>query len=236
MEWTPEAGRPSGAVVATTVIETSGAGYRRCWTSLWSTPPRPRLVWAVEGHPQLRDRADQVPAHPRAGGGRGRPPPPARPTSRQVRRDRRLGRRPRGAGPPHQAIPRQDGNREGLRVLLVARASPVSSRTAAINSLKALVLTAPDACATSCTASQRALLQRTRGRGGRSSGCLSGTLRRPPSSESHRRRPLLVPPRSQDPYPIVPVKNLTAGTRVHLRSVRPPPRTVPPDRAQASSR
>jgi hypothetical protein len=31
--------RPSGAVVATTVIETSGAGYRRCWTSPWTMPP-----------------------------------------------------------------------------------------------------------------------------------------------------------------------------------------------------
>jgi hypothetical protein len=39
------------------------------------------------------------------------------------------------------------------------------------------------------------------GRGGRSNGRLSGTLRRPPPSESHRRRPLLVPPRSHDPYP-----------------------------------
>src|SRR6266496_2402720 len=60
-----------------------------------------------------------------------------------------------------------------------------------------------------------------RGRGGRSSGCLSGTLRRPPSSESHRRRPLLVPPRSHALYPVVPVTNLTAGARVHPRSVGP---------------
>jgi hypothetical protein len=48
-------------------------------------------------------------------------------------------------------------------------------------------------------------------RGGRSSGRLSGTLRQPPSSESHQRRPLLVPPRSHAPYPVVPVTNLTAG-------------------------
>jgi transposase len=47
----------------------------------------------------------------------------------------------------HQAIPRQDGDREGVRVLLVARASAVTSRTAAINSLKALVLTAPEPAA-----------------------------------------------------------------------------------------
>ena len=58
-------------------------------------------------------------------------------------------------------------------------------------------------------------------RGGRSSGCLSGTLRRPPSSESHRRRPPLFPPRCHALYPVVPVTNLRAGARLHPRSVRP---------------
>jgi hypothetical protein len=70
-------------------------------------------------------------------------------------------------------------------------------------------------------ARQRAFLRRTRGRGGRSSGRLCGTLRRPPSSESHWRRPLLVPPRSHAPYPVVPVTNLTARVRVHPSSVGP---------------
>jgi hypothetical protein len=40
------------------------------------------------------------------------------------------------------------------------------------------------------------------GRGGKSNGRLSGTLRRPPSPESQQRRPLLVPPRRHDPYPL----------------------------------
>jgi hypothetical protein len=40
---------------------------------------------------------------------------------------------------PHQAIPRHDGDREGLRVLLLARQGAITSRTAAINALKALV-------------------------------------------------------------------------------------------------
>jgi Transposase, Mutator family len=44
-----------------------------------------------------------------------------------------------------------------------------------------------------------------------------------PSSESHRRRPLLFPPRSHALYPVVPVKNLTAGACVHPRSVGPSP-------------
>jgi hypothetical protein len=54
---------------------------------------------------------------------------------------------------------------------------------------------------------------RTSERGGRSSWRLSGTLRQPPSSESHRRRPLLIPPRSHYPYPVVSETNLTAGVR-----------------------
>ena len=37
-----------------------------------------------------------------------------------------------------------------------------------------------------------------------------GLPRRPPSSESHRWRPLLVPPRSREPYPVLPALNLTA--------------------------
>jgi hypothetical protein len=40
--------------------------------------------------------------------------------------------------------------------------------------------------------------------GGRVGVC-PGLLRRPPPSESHRRRPLLVPPRSPAPYPVVRV-------------------------------
>ncbi len=41
-----------------------------------------------------------------------------------------------------------------------------------------------------------------------------------PSSESHRRRPLLFPPRSHALYPVVPVTNLTR-VRVHPSSVGP---------------
>jgi hypothetical protein len=73
-----------------------------------------------------------------------------------------------------------------------------------------------------------AFREKTSERGGRSSWRLSGTLRQPPPSESHRRRPLLVPPRSHDPYPVVPVPNLTAGIRVHPSPVGPTPRQLRP--------
>src|SRR4029453_14708615 len=50
-----------------------------------------------------------------------------------------------------------------------------------------------------------AFREKTSERGGRSSGRLSGALRRPPPSELHQRRPLLVPPPpSPDPSPSRP--------------------------------
>src|SRR5215207_4622114 len=48
-------------------------------------------------------------------------------------------------------------------------------------------------------------------RGGRSSWRLSGTATTTPIVGVSRRRPLLVPPRSHDPYPGVPATNLPAG-------------------------
>ena len=42
------------------------------------------------------------------------------------------------------AQPRSDGPREALRILLTARAQASAARTAAVNTLKALLLGAPD--------------------------------------------------------------------------------------------
>ena len=54
-------------------------------------------------------------------------------------------------GPPampspadQHAQPREDGIREALRILLTARAQATTARTAAVNTLKALILGAPD--------------------------------------------------------------------------------------------
>jgi hypothetical protein len=44
----------------------------------------------------------------------------------------------------HHASPRTDGDREALRILLVAREHANNTRTAAVNVFKALLLTAPD--------------------------------------------------------------------------------------------
>src|SRR5215216_1939829 len=52
-------------------------------------------------------------------------------------------------------------------------------------------------------------LERTSERGGRSSWRLSGTATTTPIVGVLRRRPLLVPPRSHDSYPVLPVTNRT---------------------------
>ena len=72
-------------------------------------------------------------------------------------RPERVGRRPGGKSDPADARraarersaaafppPRGDGDREALRILLVAREHATTTRTAAVNVFKSLVLTAPD--------------------------------------------------------------------------------------------
>jgi transposase len=136
--------RPTGGVVATTVVATTGSGYQALLDFALQHAPGPRLLWAVEGtrsygigltrflhtHGQLVVEVD----HPR------------RAARRHGKSDAidAIGAAREALAREHQAIPRNDGDREGLRVLLVARQGAITSRTAAINSLKALVLTAPD--------------------------------------------------------------------------------------------
>jgi hypothetical protein len=73
-------------------------------------------------------------------------------------RPERVGRRPGGKSDPadarlaartalaapHHARPRSDGDREALRILLVVRDHAITTRTAAVNVFKSLLLTAPD--------------------------------------------------------------------------------------------
>jgi transposase len=64
----------------------------------------------------------------------------------------------------HLASPRARGPREALRVLLATRRASVAARTAAINQLKALVVTAPSALRESLRGLTRVALIRTCGR------------------------------------------------------------------------
>ena len=107
--------------------------------------PGPRLAWAVEGtrsHGLGLVRALQASGQAVAEAGR-----PAR-----------ASKRPGGKSDPADALraargalaagrlaqPRSDGTREGLRILLTARAQASAARTAAGNTLKALLPGAPD--------------------------------------------------------------------------------------------
>jgi transposase len=134
---------PTGARIASTVISTDPAGFAQLLDFALVHAPGPRLVWAVEGsrsygiglvrflqrHGQRVVEVD----HPQR---------PARRRGKSDQLDAVQAAR-EALARTVQGNPRADGPREGLRVLL-ARDTAVSARTAAINTLKALILTAPD--------------------------------------------------------------------------------------------
>lgn len=108
--------------------------------------PGPQLLWALEGcrsHGVGLLRALHHAGH----------------TVIEAGRPRRASRRPGGKSDPadarraaqealaasRPAQPRTDGSREALRILLMARSQATTTRTATVNLLKALLVTAPDA-------------------------------------------------------------------------------------------
>ncbi|MGC9671590.1 IS110 family transposase [Planosporangium sp. 12N6] len=134
-----------GRQLATVTVDAAPDGYAALLTWALQQAPGPRLAWAVEG---CRSHgAGLLRALQHAGQHvveAGRPP--------------RSSRRPGGKSDPldarqaaraaldadHHAQPRADGVREALRILLIAREQATTTRTAAVNLLKSLVLTAPD--------------------------------------------------------------------------------------------
>src|SRR5215475_14768720 len=134
-----------GRQIATITVP---ANPRGCATLLaWARKqaPGPRLVWAVEG---TRSHGLGLLRVLRASGQ----------TVVEAGRPARASKRPGGKSDPADALraardalaadklaqPRTDGEREGLRILLTARAQASMARTAAVNTLKALLLGAPD--------------------------------------------------------------------------------------------
>jgi transposase len=134
-----------GGQIATVTMTADPQG---CWMLLaWAVEqaPGPRLAWAVEGtrsHGLGLARMLQASGH----------------VVVEADRPARVSRRPGGKSDPADALraardalaaerhaqPRSDGAREGLRILLTARAQASTARTAAVNTLKALLLGAPD--------------------------------------------------------------------------------------------
>ncbi len=134
-----------GRQIATITVPADPQGCATLLAWARQQAPGPRLAWAVEGtrsHGQGLLRALQAKGQPVIEAGR-----PAR-----------ASKRPGGKSDPADALraardalttdklaqPRSDGPREALRILLTARAQASTARTAAVNTLKALLLGAPD--------------------------------------------------------------------------------------------
>ena len=134
-----------GRHVATITVPADPRGCAMLLAWAGKQAPGPRLVWAVEGtrsHGLGLTRALRGDGQAVVEAGR-----PAR-----------ASKRPGGKSDPADALraardalsadklaqPRSDGAREGLRILLTARAQASTARTAAVNTLKALLPGAPD--------------------------------------------------------------------------------------------
>jgi transposase len=129
--------------IVTVTADPEGCRVLLAWAA--SGAPGPRLAWAVEGtrsHGLGLARMLQARGH----------------VVVEADRPARASKRPGGKSDPADALraardalaadklaqPRSDGAREGLRILLTARAQASTARTAAVNTLKALLLGAPD--------------------------------------------------------------------------------------------
>jgi transposase len=133
----------SGVVVGELELPASAAGYRQALELACRSAPG-RRVWAVEGTGSygagltrfLQQRGERVleVERPRRSGGRGR--------GKTDRLDALRAARAFLAGEP-LAEPRQAGDREALRVLLVSREAAIGVRRSGLNQLHALVLTSP---------------------------------------------------------------------------------------------
>lgn len=134
-----------GVQIATLTVPATGAGYLQLLRWATECAPGPRLVWAVEGTRShgsglvraLISSGQTVVEAPRP------PRVKSRPGGKSDPRDAYLAAR-QALAAEHIAQPRSDGPREALRLLLVSRNTAALARTAAVNTLKAFILTAPD--------------------------------------------------------------------------------------------
>ena len=140
-----------GRQISAITIPADPGGCRVLLAWAQRNTPGPRLAWAVEGtrsHGLGLARMLQAEGHAVV----------------EANRPARASKRPGGKSDPADALraardalaaeqharPRADGAREALRILLAARAQASTARTAAVNSLKALLLGAPPACENPC--------------------------------------------------------------------------------------
>ena len=134
-----------GREIATVTVEANPHGYAGLLDWAVRQAPAPRLVWAVEGcRSHGAGLVRVLLANGQAVVEAGRPERVGRrPGGKSDPADARLAARTALAA-PHHARPRSDGDREALRILLVVRDHAITTRTAAVNVFKSLLLTAPD--------------------------------------------------------------------------------------------
>jgi transposase len=135
----------TGRELGVVTVEATPRGYAGLLAWAIDNTSGPDLLWAVEGcrsHGAGLVRAVTLAGQRVVEAGR-----PARagrrPGGKSDPADARLAAR-EALGKAKHAQPRRDGNREALRILLVARDHINTVRTAAVNVLKSLLLTAPD--------------------------------------------------------------------------------------------
>jgi transposase len=129
--------------VITVPADPRGCHRLLAWAS--QNAPGPQLAWSVEG---TRSHGLGLTRYLLAQGQ----------LVTEAGRPQRASKRPGGKSDPADAAraardalaaeqlaqPRSDGSREALRILLTARAQASTARTAAVNTLKALIMAAPD--------------------------------------------------------------------------------------------
>jgi transposase len=134
-----------GRQLAVITVPADPGGCRRLLAWARQHAPGPQLAWSVEG---TRSHGLGLTRYLHAHG---------QPVT-EAGRPERASKRPGGKSDPADAAraardalaaerlaqPRSDGSREALRILLTARAQVNTARTAAVNTLKALILGAPD--------------------------------------------------------------------------------------------
>jgi transposase len=138
---------PTGAVIATTTINNTPAGYAEAITWINGHAPGDRLIIGLEGTRSYGCGLN------RAFTAAGLPVVEVEQPSRKARRnkgksdpiDAHLASLAVLQMPEHRkTLPRNDGPREALRILLVARNDMSTHQTAQINQLRALLLTGDD--------------------------------------------------------------------------------------------
>jgi transposase len=134
-----------GGHLATVQVTADAAGYAQLIAAAAAAAPGPRLAWAVEGcgsHGKglaaaLAAAGQHVTEAPRP-----RRAAAARGGKSDAIDALRAARAALASTAP--ALPRTGDTREALRILLVTREHDARARTAAVNTLKALILTAPE--------------------------------------------------------------------------------------------